>query len=325
MTSLKITMKTVQAVAHGTHIVTDVWLKTLDANSKTSPYTYPNEIDYTPAVKEENMTGEQFIPNPRRKQLFENHQFLFFDKEDIDIFSPVVSACAGTVVDCTDITDSKSDIISVVKQNKSPFVVALDPDDERFKDVVSDVNTKDSIIYSLLYATLDDHLKLSTLIPQHEATPLEPTPAPAPVLAGNFNGGNNSCNNDDDDDDDDDLFQDLFKKKGASTKTKSEHTQVPQTQQRKTQQPFYVQSVISQVEASLVDPTQQLFPSTAASSSSNVPESIPSKQSNLLASRLGFTSTPTVKPPPPITISSTAAVKVTAPAALPKPTQKWMV
>ncbi|KAI9331587.1 hypothetical protein BDR26DRAFT_938323 [Obelidium mucronatum] len=172
MTSLKITMKTVQAVAHGTHIVTDAWLKALDTNCKGFPYSFPNEADFVPTVREENLTKDQFVPNAKRKTLFNGKKFLFFDAEEIPIFGEIVAACGGTVVDCAEIVEKqdKQGIIDLIKKHKDPFVIAAAATTQQESVFVDDDDDDD--LFQALFRKKGKAKAAGTQIPP---TPLNPT------------------------------------------------------------------------------------------------------------------------------------------------------
>ncbi|KAJ3237996.1 hypothetical protein HDU81_008604 [Chytriomyces hyalinus] len=230
MTTLKITMKTVLAVAHGTKI-------------------------------EDNLTSETFLPNDSRKSLFAGKQFLFFDAVELEMFTPIVNVCGGSVVDCSSPNLSEQQLEQQMRQAVSPIVISPEPLYPKFKKITALINSKDNIIYALLHINAPDHL---TVTPQlHAATMLatqirNPSPEPAtqidfsepkitrapkpksdikaapsdleipPSIPPSSSAAVNiavpnipEIVSNTIDDDDDDLFQDLFKRKGKKPTTSS--------------------------------------------------------------------------------------------------------
>ncbi|KAI8823260.1 hypothetical protein BJ741DRAFT_634559 [Chytriomyces cf. hyalinus JEL632] len=182
MTTLKITMKTVLAVAHGTKIVTDAWIHGIQSQLNSNSFKLPNEVDYIPSVKEDNLTSKTFLPNDSRKSLFAGKQFLFFDAVELEMFTPIVNICGGSVVDCSSPNLREQQLEHQMRQAVSPIVISPEPLHPKFKKIPAQINSKDNIIYALLHINVPDHL---TVTPQlHAATMLitqsqNPSPEPA--------------------------------------------------------------------------------------------------------------------------------------------------
>ncbi|KAJ3263711.1 hypothetical protein HDU77_010096 [Chytriomyces hyalinus] len=170
MTTLKITMKTVLAVAHGTKIVTDAWIHGIQSQLNSNLFKLPNEVDFIPSVKEDNLTSKTFLPNDSRKSLFAGKQFLFFDGVELEMFTPIVNICGGSVIDCSSPNLSEQQLEHQMRQAVSPIVISPEPLHPKFKKIPAQINSKDNIIYALLHINVPDHL---TVTPQlHAATML---------------------------------------------------------------------------------------------------------------------------------------------------------
>ncbi|KAJ3067279.1 hypothetical protein HDU98_009528 [Podochytrium sp. JEL0797] len=288
MTSLKITMKTVQAVAHGVHIVKDTWLTTLDANAKKNPFDCPNEANFVPIVKEDNLIPELFLPSARRRRLFEGLQFLFFDSQEMEVFSSVIRFCGGQAFDCTAVTE-QSDILDLMKAHKSPIIIALE-EDPKFPDLVEDTNTKDAIIFALLYASLDDHLKISKL---KRAEPTTPTCRGTGTIPGTANSASQEDQQQNDEmiEDEDDLFQALFSKSRSQVSA----TQQPKPPKLKSKPVGIPETLVAKTptHSRTADDSQVLATQHAPALA---PDSIAKPKQNLLSNRLGLAPPTAVKP-----------------------------
>ncbi|KAI8836424.1 hypothetical protein BJ741DRAFT_186938 [Chytriomyces cf. hyalinus JEL632] len=158
MTTLKITMKTV-AVAHGTKIVTDAWIHGIQSQLNSNSFKLPNEVDFIPSVKEDNLTSETFLPNDSRKSLFAGKQFLFFDAVELEMFTPIVNICGGSVIDCSSPNLSEQQLEHQMRQAVSPIVISPEPSHPKFKKIPAQINSKDNIIYALLHINVPAHLE----------------------------------------------------------------------------------------------------------------------------------------------------------------------
>ncbi|KAI8613868.1 hypothetical protein BC830DRAFT_429876 [Chytriomyces sp. MP71] len=97
MSSLKVTMKTVQAVAYGRHIVTGAWVKECERRANllpelgaaTTKFEFPKEEDYLPVLEVESdsaipgLRAELFRPVDTRARIFNGKKFLFMDAQEV--------------------------------------------------------------------------------------------------------------------------------------------------------------------------------------------------------------------------------------------------
>ncbi|KAJ3093989.1 hypothetical protein HK100_006323, partial [Physocladia obscura] len=88
MPQIKITLKSVQALAVGACFVSDAWLKAISERASSSTFVLPNEKIFMPPISEteNNLTPELFTPNPLRNFLFAELHFLFVDSSEVNLF-----------------------------------------------------------------------------------------------------------------------------------------------------------------------------------------------------------------------------------------------
>jgi hypothetical protein len=96
MPELKVTAKTVTALAKATPIVTIEWLKTV-FNMDSTNFELPNAADFLPETGPEQIPAENFLPKPERASLFQGKVFLtFFEAQRARMYD-LVHQCKGTI------------------------------------------------------------------------------------------------------------------------------------------------------------------------------------------------------------------------------------
>ncbi|KAJ3389013.1 hypothetical protein HDU84_009244 [Entophlyctis sp. JEL0112] len=230
MSTLKITLKTVLALAQGTKIVNDSWLKAVESRcdavnasatmgscGESASFSFPNEEMFVPLVKEDNIPPHFFFPNSKRTSLFSKHKFLFVDATEFRSFSPIVTRCGGIAEDCSNAPITIDSYASILARSTQYFNLVISDagtTDQRFVGIVNHVNSKDDIIYSLLHTSTDNYLKSCKLVGR-VSLPVNETERPSKsILAESVaDESSNTKVPASLDDDSDNLFGVLFKRK----------------------------------------------------------------------------------------------------------------
>ena len=91
MPAITLTIKVVLALVQGSNIVTvEFWNKCLESVTNLTSLPEPNE--FLPEIVESTLNREvvSFLPDPRRKTLFQDKKFVFFSRRQYEMYRPVL-------------------------------------------------------------------------------------------------------------------------------------------------------------------------------------------------------------------------------------------